>query len=1180
MQLAELEQALLQTDPAALLVPVRVVRRLVTAALGPSSLFGRIPHSLGWCCDRQTLVQNVDEDELDFQNDRLLPKTVILLARPNLEELRTQGPEGMLLTYWRRLFHMRIHLALEEQRAAGALDDDRVRGRIADLGPTAFAEARLVLEQEGWLAPRASEFQAYLELAAVYFELRQFSPDLRATYFPALRDLDAVDRILGQEVDPDEVYAATRLPGAPDPVIRLDNRYDDSHDYYWKLMRTAERARQVNDSVRAAVLHTKAGRVAPFVLVGETQSKAQDDLLKLTLRMREAFKLTSEQFHEWLELLPALLDKADQGDRAAEAWVLRDLQQACVEHERKLYALDAIDWMLSVGHRPIQRPLSRVQLLRSTKHLRSAAQRLTSARLAEEDRAKLAKLVQATLHQTEERVRERFRPILQAAFRDVGLVASNPPEETALLKMTEELLDHIVAYGFLTFSILRDTISRNHLKMGDLEDPFDFRRGDPLIRLDRRLGALMDGVYQRGESYLLGLERLGSLAFGTWPGRFLCLHILLPFGGAYVTLETLQHFAHSLMPSAHIDLLPGVSCWLLGGLWLLFTYVEVLNTLALRGLRESCAALYWFCIDLPGQTLRIRSLRAFLTSWPVLLLYWYVLTPLLVFAPLWHYTPLPWRTTEVAVGLFFAANLVVNSRFGWLVGQALFEAANLIFYRLQADLLQGLFDQVVLFFNKVGQAVEYVLYFVNDWLRAEENQDSVGWGLRILLSMIWTPISFLLRLLFVVAIEPNLNPIKLVISLIIAKLMLPVAPALEHRLYELFVNVSPALMAHAIAGFVIFYVVPGAGAFLFWEIQENWKLYRANRPRKLEPVVIGHHGETMLQLLKPGFHSGTIPSLQRQLRQAESTAIATGNWHQTRTARRELEAVAHAVRIFAEREFLALLRDVPQWPQGQVRLGEVHLTCSTIELDLEHNEYRETPVRLEFAERAGWLWGSVAEAGWLRQLNEPARKALAAALTGWYKTVGVHFVPVQVTASLPPGTLRRTITRDELQVWTEGFPIEPLHYVLRAPFEVLVPRTSEGDGVTDGLGIVARELMFSRNPLTWTDWIAYWQRGQPLALSSILAAEVEEALARAPSARPRPPVLRRGSRMLMALPRDVADNDADNDAGDAVDNDAGTAAAASGSPNANANASANGNGSANASATTLLTNAPPADRNP
>ena len=51
---------------------------------------------------------------------------------------------------------------------------------------------------------------------------------------------------------------------------------------------------------------------------------------------------------------------------------------------------------------------------------------------------------------------------------------------------------------------------------------------------------------------------------------------------------------------------------------------------------------------------------------------------------------------------------------------------------------------------------------------------------------------------------------------------------------------------------MIFTGIPGIFGFLAWELKENWRLYAANRPPRLKPVVLGHHGETMRGLLRPG----------------------------------------------------------------------------------------------------------------------------------------------------------------------------------------------------------------------------------------------------------------------------------------------------------------------------------------
>src|SRR5262249_47174104 len=161
---------------------------------------------------------------------------------------------------------------------------------------------------------------------------------------------------------------------------------------------------------------------------------------RLTGRLQAALHLSDTEVQEWLKVLPALLDKADQGSRPVEAALLFDLQTVCLDHERNIYALDVVEWFLSGGKRPIKRPLPSQRLVRITKHLRSAAQRLTKARLSDADRQHLARLLQTAQGQSEERLRNRFRPVLTDALLDAGLQPANPPERTAFHKMVEELL--------------------------------------------------------------------------------------------------------------------------------------------------------------------------------------------------------------------------------------------------------------------------------------------------------------------------------------------------------------------------------------------------------------------------------------------------------------------------------------------------------------------------------------------------------------------------------------------------------------------------------------------------------------------------------------------------------------------------------------------------------------------
>src|SRR5262249_30510870 len=121
--------------------------------------------------------------------------------------------------------------------------------------------------------------------------------------------------------------------------------------------------------------------------------------------------------------------------------------------------------------------------------------------------------------------------------------------------------------------------------------------------------------------------------------------------------------------------------------------------------------------------------------------------------------------------------------------------------------------------------------------------------------------------------------------------------------------------AYALGWLVIFHLCDVFG-FLFWEMKESWRLYRANRSPALKPLAVGSHGETVRRLLRRGFHSGTVPKLFARLRRAERRARVTGNWRRSRTCRHALHEIQEATRQFVTRELVFLVNQSTSW-QGQ-----------------------------------------------------------------------------------------------------------------------------------------------------------------------------------------------------------------------------------------------------------------------
>ena len=218
LTVAELEQALRMVDRRVFLAPPRILRRVIRQDCQLPGMALRIPHRKSYAILREPLLAIVEKPEIGLDVEEPLPEKVLLLARPDQARLDGETAGQTLLRYWRLLFHLRVHLALELRRQTGRLDPAAVATRLARIGEVEFEEVRAVLEQEGFLLPPRDERAVYIEFAAVALELRHFAPGLLACYFPAIENWPAIDEILAEDVDAAALLAATRLPGAAEPM--------------------------------------------------------------------------------------------------------------------------------------------------------------------------------------------------------------------------------------------------------------------------------------------------------------------------------------------------------------------------------------------------------------------------------------------------------------------------------------------------------------------------------------------------------------------------------------------------------------------------------------------------------------------------------------------------------------------------------------------------------------------------------------------------------------------------------------------------------------------------------------------------------------------------------------------------------------------------------------------------
>ncbi|HEX7448818.1 MAG TPA: hypothetical protein VF306_14795, partial [Pirellulales bacterium] len=668
LTLAELEAALATVDRAAVLAPPRILRRVIKQDRQIGGIGLKAPHRKTYVIEAARLLQIVDRDELGLPPHAPLAGEVILLARPDADYLASLTAAEAKIKYWRLLFHARVHEALDQKVAEGALPAAVVRQRIASIGQAAFEEIRTVLRQEDLLLPPVDELAVYLEFAAVYLELRFFAASLLPRYFPALGDWQRINAVLAEDVDAQALWTATRLPGAPNPGQPADDHETDVSDeadddflferapskpaeaLYRRYNRLADRAASLGNAVRAAIRRARAAQYARPNLANRVNAAARDDLQRLTDRLQRALDLPDKDARHWSRALGALLARSVHGFWTRESRILYDLQKVCVDHERDIYKLDLIEWALSRGRVPIKRSLPGQREVLMSKHLRVALRRAAKARIDDRPRRLLVLLLEAALERAEGKLRERFRPLVAEALDEVGLRPANVPERVARNKLIEELLDEVTERDFLTMSDLRDAISRNNLKLPDLQSGGQFFSGDQLLRADRNLAVSLDGVYHRGEVYLRWPQRLSSLAFGTPLGRVLVRYLAIPYGGAFVILEGVNHLALMIagglrnrsastdLPTApeqsaeSIELVSSDTMHLaivvLGTFLLGLIYSAPFRRGCARALHGIYRGLRWLAVDLPVWLMDIGWVRRLLESPLYKLAARYVVKPL------------------------------------------------------------------------------------------------------------------------------------------------------------------------------------------------------------------------------------------------------------------------------------------------------------------------------------------------------------------------------------------------------------------------------------------------------------------------------------------------------------------------------------------------------------------------
>lgn len=562
LSLDAIELLVTRAEKRALFVEPRILRRVIMQDRRIPGLGLHVPHSRVYTIERERLLIVADRSELGLTPAAELPRRMILLGKPtDDEEFSRLTCEEQLHLFWRLVFHGRVHAEVEQLIEDQQLTSSQISASIRQIGAVEFAEVRHVLMKDEWLLPPHDDEEVYVEFLSVALELAYFSPWDLELFFPAIRDWEDV-RSLWAELPHEQWYRETQPEGTPErlfstePVASPSERPDhlaplnpserslsDSmrERVVSPLLIRATQSQEIGNHVKAAILSLRVQSLSPD-RADQQRHSAEGFLFELSTRLQTVWSLNDEERDEWWEALCPLLTRAAAGYRSLEARILYDLQKVCVAHERGVYRFDVARWLLSFGKEPLRRQLPLLETVQTAKYLRSISDRASSLQIAAADRRRLMMLIDRERQRSDTQLRQTVRPLIEKTFQEVGLVPQNVPERAARRKVIEGLLDRLVERGFITMGDLRDALSQSHLKLPDVSGPLELAWGDRLLRADRKLGQVLDGVYRPGAIYLRMSQRLSSLAFGTAVGRFLVRHAVLPFGGAYLVLAAIMHF--------------------------------------------------------------------------------------------------------------------------------------------------------------------------------------------------------------------------------------------------------------------------------------------------------------------------------------------------------------------------------------------------------------------------------------------------------------------------------------------------------------------------------------------------------------------------------------------------------------------------------------------------------------
>ena len=868
------------------------------------------------------------------------PSEMIFVSYPVDRRLRDRSLPQQLLHFWKLLYALRLPTGNAS--------------RVWHLMPSYLrGEIEIVLKSDKLVLADATDAELADSFAIDLLASARFGSESLEYRYPGLSNWPKWRAELCVSFNETEVFQSSRptgaadpQPPAPEPEVPVEARTSgrDARRAY-RFARRAESARRRGNWARSAILFTLASRACS---TGSTKYRNDSKVAireGLVERLGPIFHWDARTVVNWKRALHFLLVPAARGRWSPAAKALYDLQTIAVDLGGELYAVDPAGWASTFGRRPLLRKLTLSRLALLHQRLLKVKQHVGTAGLPPVELGGLQALLEPEIRTAELALRAAVEPIIHRVFEESGLRADDIVERIALPKIVDELLDLTVAQGFFRFGDLRDALARNQLKVPDLAGPGEFFFGDALLKANGGLGEELDGIYYPAEVYLRWFHRGSAVAFGTKLGRWVTRFVALPFGAAFMTVEFAKYIAHEFTAvavyiagvfdppvepettAAHAGISVSMES-LVVMVAFGFVYLGLIHSSALRGyasagLAAVGGAMRWAFAELPSKVWNSAPLKAVRRNRFVRWFQRRLAVPTVgAGVAAIGATALDWTTdTELSViaGTFALLALAVNTPAGQSAQERIEDASNWLWRQLRTNFVPGLLGWIVWIFRELLAGLDRLIYSIDEWFRFRDGQAKPSLALKVALSLIWFPVRYVLRFVIYLLVEPQINPIKhFPVVTVSHKLLLPMIPAISTA-----TGIREAWIAGGMSG------VPGIFGFLAWELKENWRLYAANRPAGLVPLSLGHHGESVRGLLRPGFHSGTVPKAYDAIRRALAKAEESGTVARLRKPQETLHQVDHAIRHFIERDLLAYLAATRAW-------AGVPLKCDAVHLGLQH----------------------------------------------------------------------------------------------------------------------------------------------------------------------------------------------------------------------------------------------------